>query len=907
MTQSTLIDALAVLHKYLPDAWVMPCDNKKRPAGFHLDAADRYTTPSDLKKALVKKEVILPCWYDWKTKDRKVNKNVYEQVKGFKLLTGKRFSYQCQQIILVAVDVDGAEAQALLDKLRGPNPLPKTVAWSSGKEGRATMLFTLPATKLERIKSFNKNGLEIICGWPGVVVPPSEHPTHGHYQFLEGCSFTDVAIAELPDYLYQQIEVKKKLRFEDLTVPTEYPVPLYNCLDKATRDLVDTGAPVGSGHNNLACQVAAALVGTENYLQQIAQPYLDSAESLYQDFLMRSGLNPEGARESSRLQITQAKGSKFDCKTDMVNNCIKGWAWSHHLKPEQRQLTTDEITLDGQVIKLDPWSEVQALYRRETNPKLIEEGKQALALKLDISYKEVDRLYTQICESEESRIEKDIYKEDFLTYIKAASTSLDLDEILPPELATDLKINSYAKYHPNRILAYLWPAVATLIGSKVKVATNAPSGWTTDLVFYCVDIGRKGAGKTPAGKDIIGYILEKDKQAKKDHDQLLADLAQLEAEWNAMSPEEKEFNSDDRDKNPELFAQDIGVEVKYRFDSPTVPAVVKFLGIQKPWHSGILYNDELASLFAGFNQFSSRGGNDRQFWLEFFNGRSWKMLERVTDTPGLCRRLNGQMMQVCGGMQLDTFRKHLSLNTAQDGLTDRFLISNPPEIAPPTGLPTQGAEMSPVLVNLFEQIETIDLMLDDDGEMVPAMIDWMPDAREFWERVYVTLNELGYKLRTRNEDFSGYCSKLITYYPRLAATLSLVWQAHYHKNGQLTPEPIYLHIAEKAWTLIQYYASQYLAIQQTGDQTRDPFLNKIWTIVEAEGSITPRTVVQRFGSKKIDGKRLNSKMATEMLEQLAETGFGVIEPVRSSIKLVYKAPAEELIKQELFALKPKQI
>jgi hypothetical protein len=263
-------------------------------------------------------------------------------------------------------------------------------------------------------------------------------------------------------------------------------------------------------------------------------------------------------------------------------------------------------------------------------------------------------------------------------------------------------------------------------------------------------------------------------------------------------------------------------------------------------------------------------------------------------------------MQVAGGMQLDAFKKYLSLNTAQDGLTDRFLISNPPEIPPPTGLPTEGNKYSPVLIKIYEQIETIDLMIDDDGEMVPAYIDWHPDARQFWERVYITLQNLGYDLRTKNEDFAGYGAKLITYYPRIAATLSLIWQAGYHQEGHLVPEPIYLHIAEKAWVITQYYASQYLAIQQSGDATRDPFLNKIWAIAEAEGSVTPRTVVQRFGFKKIDGKRLNSQMAVDLLQQLANAGFGEIEPVRTSIKLVYKAPAEDLIKNNLFTLRPTQ-
>ena len=118
------------------------------------------------------------------------------------------------------------------------------------------------------------------------------------------------------------------------------------------------------------------------------------------------------------------------------------------------------------------------------------------------------------------------------------------------------------------------------------------------------------------------------------------------------------------------------------------------------------------------------------------------MLERVTEQPGVCRRLNGQMMQVVGGMQIDAFRKYLSLNTAQDGLTDRFLICNPPEIPPPTGLPQEGTEISPILQKIFENLESIDVIIDTEGDHVPQLIDWHPDAYALWNQVFISLNTI---------------------------------------------------------------------------------------------------------------------------------------------------------------------
>lgn len=902
-----LIKSLSTLHKYLKDAWLIPCDNKKKPAGGHIGSGERHITPDGLRHALKSRKLELPCWQDWRKKDVKIMKNIYDSISGYKLLTGKPVTYRCQQVVLVALDLDGETAEDDLREILGDEELPKTVTWSSGLPGRRTSIFYLPEAKSKEVESKSKFGsLEVIAGWPGVVLPPSVHPETGKYSFLDGCSFEEAPIAELPVKMLQKIAKAPKFRsLDEIPIPVTEPVPLLSCCNKETRQLVISGVPEGSGHNDAAVKIAMELVAVQRYLDSIRQSYDYGADDHFRDFLVASEV-AETPRSLERLEWAHKKNYiQPSCKEEGVNNCIRGWYWKNVLKQSGSIVKQGKLTLVTPEVREIIWERLESIYSENTSLIEQESNLSQVAEEYGVEQKQVDRLYRKLSQQLQYETEDDLLKSDFLDFIKIKSTRLDIRDVLPLPLAEDLINNARSKYHPVRVLSYLWPAVGTLVGAKVKVWANKPSNWSSDLVFYCVDIGRKGSGKTPAGSDTLKHIFEKDKQARAEWEGQQRTLEGLRTAWEDMASRERDEFANDPTINPALYEQQMSPERKYKFDSPTVPAVVKYLGLQPKWHSGLLYNDELASLFAGFNQFT-KGGNDRQFWLEFFNGRSWKTLERVTDTPGTCRRLNGQLMQVCGGMQLDAFKKYLSLSTAQDGLTDRFLISNPPEIPPPKGLAKSGTGSSLILEYVYRCLESIDLMLDPDGEPQPAYMDWNPDAMEYWEQCYVSLTSLSYELRTQNPDFSGYCSKLITYFPRIAGAIALIWQTVDLQDGErLIPQNIPLHVAEKTWKVIQYYACQYLAVQHVGDTEKEPILSEIWRIIEAEGSITPRTVVQRFGSRKIGNRKIDTKTAMGLLHQLHDSGFGQIEGVRTSFKLVYKAPAEELIRHSIFQLKPK--
>lgn len=250
---------------------------------------------------------------------------------------------------IVAFDVDGLAARKALEDVLGGASLPNTVAWSSGKPGRAQYLFMVPTDKREGLSTKNfsyKNsegkGEELNFRWTGgqSVLPPSAHPETDGYFWVDGCSPDEVEIAELPEVLFEfwwsMIEpVKattipnKKPQTQDkathsipypehnsLGVPPllgSYPIPIEKLLANSNKKRgkgVDEG-----GRDNAAIAYAKDILGVQNkefllvpfnggyYRLNITQ----NANDLFETFC--DGCNPP-LRNGDRIRIWKSANSK---------------------------------------------------------------------------------------------------------------------------------------------------------------------------------------------------------------------------------------------------------------------------------------------------------------------------------------------------------------------------------------------------------------------------------------------------------------------------------------------------------------------------------------------------------------------------------------------------------------------
>ncbi len=135
---------------------------------------------------------------------QKTQKPYRRYYSGFGLRTGEVSGG------VVAIDVDGDDAEKLLGEIAGRN-LPQTVSWTSGKPGRRQLVYQVPREVQPQLVGFTRRAIR---EWDGVssnhdldfryngcqsALPPSHHPDTGSYGWIDSPADTEVATA--PDWL----------------------------------------------------------------------------------------------------------------------------------------------------------------------------------------------------------------------------------------------------------------------------------------------------------------------------------------------------------------------------------------------------------------------------------------------------------------------------------------------------------------------------------------------------------------------------------------------------------------------------------------------------------------------------------------------------------------------------------
>lgn len=138
-------------------------------------------------------------------------------------------------------------------------------------------------------------------------------------------------------------------------------------------------------------------------------------------------------------------------------------------------------------------------------------------------------------------------------------------------------------------------------------------------------VGETGATKSPILNSILNPLEELQADAEDTYQCNLAQYKKELAEWHKLSKDEK------RDMPTEPVPRE------YYLQDATLEAIADCLSKQ-PNRGVIVAIDELAGLFAGFNQYRPQGrGNDRQKWLSAYDGKPIKINRKTSSLPSqLC-------------------------------------------------------------------------------------------------------------------------------------------------------------------------------------------------------------------------------------------------------------------------------
>ena len=179
----------------LPSHWrIIPTNDKKIPLGYQWQK--HFLSPQQMAVSLAQTGRV-------EVLDR--HRKFYQIIpQGIGLLCG-----QTSKEFLVAIDADGASAHAKIQELSNGQEFPQTIAFTSGRPGRAQYLFCFPGTghKLKSRKIFTADGETLELRGTGLqsLLPPSPHPITGCYQWLPGCSPEETETAIAPDWVRVQM------------------------------------------------------------------------------------------------------------------------------------------------------------------------------------------------------------------------------------------------------------------------------------------------------------------------------------------------------------------------------------------------------------------------------------------------------------------------------------------------------------------------------------------------------------------------------------------------------------------------------------------------------------------------------------------------------------------------------
>jgi Protein of unknown function (DUF3987) len=410
---------------------------------------------------------------------------------------------------------------------------------------------------------------------------------------------------------------------------------------------------------------------------------------------------------------------------------------------------------------------------------------------------------------------------------------------------------------PDYVAVPLLGVSSSLIGTARKVKVH--SLWSEPMTSWAALVGFSGSGKTPAIKvltNALGIItaLRRDKidELRRRHE-TAHEIAKAELKkWKAGIEQANKDGSTFPFKP--AAADDPGVFVAPQLF--VLGSTTERLGLLlKARPQGVLaIYDELSRLFFNLKRYTR--GNDKQFWLECWNGVVFSV-KRMSRPPLYIDYL---LVGVVGGIQPDKLTECFAGD--DDGMYARFLFSWPGE-APYKSFDDYTADVEPEIINAFDRLSK----LGGDAEgFAPIHIPLDREALDIFNSFGLFVSDGKGLLHGKERDW--WC-KMPAHGLRLAGTLAfLAWAMHDDDE----PKKIrgkYLH---DAVILVRdyFYLHARAAIRQIGIGENDVNARRILHWIKMKG----RDWVSREEIR-VDAlsKKLNSNQTQELLEQLAKAAW----------------------------------
>ncbi|MBD2028180.1 DUF3987 domain-containing protein, partial [Leptolyngbya sp. FACHB-711] len=526
---------------------------------------------------------------------------------------------------LLFVDHDGASCDPLIEELSGQSvteALPKTVAVTSGREGRYQMIYKVPEQfwgVLSNRKIFTGTKGEdgkpeqLEFRWDGSQsVMAGYHPTTGSYHWLAGQSPQECEVAEAPKWM-----IEKMLE----AIPLHKPAPAEFSNRSDSHTWTD---------RDWALSYLAAIPPAEDYdtWLQVGMALHSVGEDLLADWdtWSRGASNYEpGVCETKWKSFKPAKGIGLGTLGALAKQ--HGWRSPFEGSRDDRPTIT----------------------ANQSNSVL--HTAQPSAFELDEDFKEL--------------------AQEVQSLVNLTEQSAPLQGLLSPHLTTPLTHRAKQFNVPlEAFVGILLPICAASLKIGTELEISSASDYRCPPILWTGLVGESGANKSPILDSLFRPLANLQAQADEFYQLELAQYEEALETWQNAP----KGNRGQKPTPP--------VQREYYLQDTTLEAIASCLGLQ-PQLGIVISSDELAGLFNGFNQYRSGGrGNDRQKFLTVYNGGAIKVNRKSGNRISLAQT----SISLTGTIQPIVLQKLMRDLDEVDGFWARFLwIPLPLTEMPPPG------------------------------------------------------------------------------------------------------------------------------------------------------------------------------------------------------------------------------
>ncbi|MBI4595012.1 MAG: DUF3987 domain-containing protein [Candidatus Tectomicrobia bacterium] len=402
--------------------------------------------------------------------------------------------------------------------------------------------------------------------------------------------------------------------------------------------------------------------------------------------------------------------------------------------------------------------------------------------------------------------------------------------VLPLQFREEIDLLASAKgVEPEFVASCMLTILSGALGNTVRIM--AKNGHVVSPFCWFFFVAESGYGKSPTMNELFKIIREREAQASK----------KFSAEWQEYQRELLKA----RDEKSNYFPPK-PLRAEFFVTDYTVESLADFF--ENNSRGGISYQDEIAGVIKGLNQYKGKG-NDREHHLTLFNNQAWK-INRRSGVRFICNT----GIAVIGGIQPKKMTETFQVDSFDDGLLSRFLIFNAREQN--SSYSRQEVDSLPFWDSFITAAYDQVLRMDSQGFADPEIFSFDDKAQNNYGAFFNELQQLKPFLSDRGRVF---IPKLVGYYTlKFAGILHFITVTALSER-QMMYDVIELTTLKGAIELTRYFASQAMTTIKLYDPSA-PKLNEF-----------QRRLIETLSGLKEEVK--NGKLALTRIAEAYNTGL----------------------------------